>query len=87
MVLVSLPGVEPPEAAVQVFEGSDEKPPAVDAHTGVVVEVRVQNEHRIQLLTVPQSSHQGRVVMQPEALAEPVNTRMSHASAPENTSG
>lgn len=74
-----LPGVELPEAAVQVFEGSNEEPPAVDANTGVVVEVWVQDEDRVELLTVPQSSHQRWVVMQPESLAEPVNTCVSHA--------
>lgn len=79
VALLSLPGVEFPEAAVQVFEASNEKPPAVDTHKGVVINVRVQDEHRVQLLTVPQSSHQSWVVMQPESLAEPVNTSMSHA--------
>lgn len=74
-----LPGVEFPEAAVQIYEGSDEEPPAVDTHTGVVMEVRVQNEHRVQFLTVPQSSHQCWVVVQSQSLAEPVNTCMSHA--------
>lgn len=83
---LSLPGVEFPQAAVQVFEGSDEEPPAVVSHRGVVMEVRVQDEHRVELLTVPQSSHQGWVVMQPESLAEPVNTCMSHAWEPVNTS-
>lgn len=75
---MSLPGVELPEAAVEVFEGSDEEPPAVDTHAGVVMKIRVQDEHRVQLLTVPQSSHQCWVVMQPESLAEPVDTGMSH---------
>ena len=75
----TLPGVELPEAAVQVFEGSDEEPPAVDAHTGPVVEVWVQHEDRVELLTVPESSHQRWVVMQPESLAEPVDTCVSHA--------
>lgn len=81
-----LPGVEFPEAAVQVFQGSNEEPPAVNPHTGVIIEVRVQDEHWIQLLTVPQSSHQCWVIMQPESLAEPVNTSMSHAREPVNTS-
>lgn len=74
-----LPGVELPEAAVQVFEGSNEEPPVVDAHAGVVVEVWVQDEDRVELLTVPQSSHQRWVVMQSESLAEPVDTCVSHA--------
>lgn len=72
------PGVEFPEAEVQVFEGSNEEPPAVDADTGVVVEVRVQDEHRVELPAVPQRSHQRWVVMQPESLAEPVDTCMGH---------
>lgn len=80
-----LPGVQFPEAEVQVFEGSDEEPPAVDTHTGVVMEVRVQDKHWVELLTVPQSSHQCWVVMQPESLAKPVNACMSHACEPVNT--
>lgn len=78
MLSIPLPGVEFFEATVQVCEGSDEEPPAVDAHTFVVVEVRVQDEHRVDFLTVPQGSHQCWVVMQPESLAEPVYTCMSH---------
>lgn len=73
-----LPGVELPEAAVQVFERSNQEPPAVNANMSVVVAVRVQDEHRVELLTLPESSHQSRVVMQPESLAEPVDTRMGH---------
>lgn len=80
-----LPGVVFPEAAVEVFECPDEKPPAVDTHTSVVVEVRVQDEHRVELPTVPQSSHECWVIMQPESLAEPVNTCMTHACKPVNT--
>lgn len=75
---MSLPRVELPEASVKVLQRSNEEPPAVDTHTSVVVEVRVQYEHRVQLLTVLESSHQSWVVMQPESFAEPVNTRVSH---------
>lgn len=67
-----LPGVELPEAAVQVRQGSNEEPPAVEAHTGLIMEVRIQDEHGVELLTVPQSSHQCWVVMQPQSLTEPV---------------
>lgn len=77
-VPVSLPGVELPEAAVQVFESSEEKPPAVDIHKGFVMEVRVQDEDRVQLLTVPQGSHERWVVMQPQTLTEPVNACVCH---------
>lgn len=76
---MSVPGVELPEAEVQVFEGPNEEPPAVDPHTGFVVEVWVNDEHREQLLTVPQSGQKSRVIMQPESLPEPVDTGMSHA--------
>lgn len=68
MSTVSLPRVELPEASVKVLQRSNEEPPAVDTHTRVVVEVRVQYEHRVQLLTVLESSHQSWVVMQPESL-------------------
>lgn len=78
VVPVSLPGVELPEAVVQVFQGSDEEPPAVEAHTGLVVEVRVQDKHGVELLTVSQSGDQCWVVVQPESLAEPVNAGVSH---------
>lgn len=83
--MLALPGVKFPEAAVQVFEGPDEEPPAVDTHTGVVMEVGIQDEHWVELLTVPQGSHQGWIIMQPESLAEPVNTGMSHGLEPANT--
>lgn len=75
---MSLPRVELPEASVKVLQCSNEEPPTVDTHTRVVVEVRVQYEHRVQLLTVLESSHQSWVVMQPESFVEPVNTCVSH---------
>ena len=77
------PGVELPQAAVQIFQGSDEEPPAVEAH--VVMEVRVQEEHRVELLTVPQSSQERWVIVHPQSLPEPVNTCMSHVGEPVNT--
>lgn len=43
----------------------DEEPAAVDTNT-VVVEVRVQDEHWVELLAASESSHQRWVVMQPE---------------------
>lgn len=85
VINVSVPRVEFPEAAVQVFQGSNEEPPAVDTHR-VVVEVGVQDKHWIKLLTVPQSSHESWVVVQPESFAEPVDTRMSHVHEPVKTS-
>lgn len=72
-----LPGVEFPEAKVQFFESPDEEPAAVDTNT-FVVEVRVQDEHWVQLLAVSESCHQRRIVMQPQSLAEPVNRCMTH---------
>lgn len=83
--MLSLPRVELPQAEVQVFKGSDEEPPAVDAHTAAVMKVRVQDEQWVQLLAVLQSSHQSRVVMQPESLSEPVNARVSHPTVPVDT--
>lgn len=80
-----VPGIQFPEAGVQVFERPDEEPPAFDAVTGLIVEVRVQYEHRVELLAVLECSHQGRVVVQPEALAEPVNACMRHPWEPVNT--
>lgn len=62
---------------VQFFESPDEEPAAVDTNT-FVVEVRVQDEHWVELLAVSESSHQRWVVMQPESLAEPVNGCMTH---------
>lgn len=72
-----LPGVEFPEAKVQFFESPDEEPAAVDPDP-FVVELRVQDEHWVELLAVSESSHQRWVVMQPESLAEPVNGCMTH---------
>lgn len=75
--IVVLPRVEFSQAAVQVLQSSDQKPPAVQSHLRVI-QVRVQDKNRVQLLTVSQSCHQCWVVVQPEALSEPMNTYVSH---------
>lgn len=73
-----LPGVELPQAAVQVLKRTNEESQAVDAGPVLVIEVGVQDEERVQLLAVSESCHQCWVVVQPESLAEPVNAHVSH---------
>lgn len=72
-----IPGVELPQAKVKVFESPNKEPTAVDTNT-FVVELRVQDEHWVELLAVSESGRQPRVVMQPKSLSEPVNAPLSH---------
>lgn len=73
-----LPGVEFPQIGVEVLERFHQKSPSVNADFGVGGVPGVQQEQWVDVSAVLQGSDQSRVVMQTQALAEPVNAVMAH---------